>query len=142
VSGLTPTILLIEDSPDDVFFMRRALKKAQINLPLQVAVDGQQALDYLAGAGKYSARTLHPLPSLIFLDLKLPFVSGFDVLSWLRGQPSLSDLPVVILTGSSEDRDRQKALELGAKAYLVKPPTPEMLLQAIQYLPQPQTAAA
>jgi len=136
------TLLLVEDSEDDVFFMRRALKKAGINLPLQVAVDGQQALNYLSGAGEYSDRAQYPLPGLMFLDLKLPYLSGLDLLSWLREQPLISELPVVILTSSSEDRDRQRAGELRAKAYLVKPPTPEMLLRAIQHVPQLQLAPA
>jgi CheY-like chemotaxis protein len=142
MSDRSATILLIEDNEDDVFFMHRALKKAQITLPVQVAMDGQQALDYVSGAGKYSDRAEYPLPSLIFLDLKLPFLSGFDFLSWLRNQPALKELPVVILTSSFEDRDRQRAKELAAKTYLVKPPSPEMLLEAIQYLQQHQTAVA
>jgi len=136
------TLLLVEDSEDDVFFMRRTLKKARIHLPLQVAVDGQQALNYLSGTGKSSDRAQYPLPCLMFLDLKLPYLSGLDLLSWLRDQPLISQLPVIILTSSSEDRDRQRAEELRAKAYLVKPPTAEMLLKAIQHLPQLQPVPA
>ncbi len=68
----------------------------------------------------------------MFLDLKMPFVSGFDVLEWIRSQPQLSALKVFVLTGSSIERDRQRALALGAKDYLVKPPTPEMLLQFLE----------
>src|SRR5258706_15506620 len=90
-------MLLVEDSEDDVFFMRRALKKARIHLPLQVAADGQQALNYLSGTGKYSDRAQYPLPCLMFLDLKLPYLSGLDLLSWLREHPLISELPVIIL---------------------------------------------
>src|SRR5438105_2103316 len=103
------TILLVEDSADDVFFLQRALKKAQIENPLQVVVDGQQALDYLGGVGNYSNRKEFPLPCLLLLDLKLPRVNGFEVLGWIRQQASLSSLPVVILTSSGEQRDRKRA---------------------------------
>jgi DNA-binding response OmpR family regulator len=130
------TLLLIEDNEDDVFFMERALDKAEIRLPLQVATDGQEAMDYLSGRGKFSDRRVFPVPSLIFLDLKLPFVSGFEFLRWLREHSEHKELPVVILTSSSEERDRETATTLAVKDYLVKPPTPEMLLAALQYLPK------
>ena len=127
-----PAILLVEDSEDDVFLFRRALEKAKITIPLHVARDGQEALDYLAGDAKFSDRSLNPLPSLMFLDLKLPYVLGFEVLDWIRKQTLLANIPVVVLTSSPEDRDRKRAQELGAKAYLVKPPNREMLLEIIQ----------
>lgn len=129
-----PVILLAEDDPNDVFFMQRALAKAGVNLPLQVVKDGQEALDYLAGSGKYNDRIESPLPSLILLDLKMPFVSGFDVLAWIRSQPSLKDLPVIVLTSSAEERDRQRATELGAMAYFIKPPTREMVMEIAELL--------
>src|ERR1700679_3895436 len=91
-------ILLVEDDPNDVFLMQRALKRAEITNPLQVATDGQQAIDYLSGTGKFSDRTQYPLPDLIFLDLKLPYKSGFDVLEWIRSQPALASTSVIILT--------------------------------------------
>src|SRR5689334_7718454 len=115
------TILLVEDSSDDVFFMRHALKKAAIPHPVRVVSDGQAAVDYLSGVGEYVNRVDFPLPTIIFLDLKLPCFSGFDVLAWMRTQPALARIPVFILTGSSEERDKVPAQELGAKAYLVKP---------------------
>ena len=121
------TILLVEDSEDDVFLMRIALKKSGINNPLQVVGDGQRAVDYLAGTGDYSDRERFPLPFVVFLDLKLPYIHGFEVLSWIRQQPQLIAVPVVILTGSAEPRDRVKADALGARSYLVKPPTPDVL---------------
>jgi CheY-like chemotaxis protein len=129
------SILLVEDDEDDVFLMERAMAKARIDLPMQVTVNGEQAIDYLAGNGKYADRTTYPLPSCVFLDLKLPFVNGFDVLEWIQGQPPLSALPVIILTSSPEERDRQKAGQLGAKGYLVKPPTPQMLLEILEGVP-------
>jgi CheY-like chemotaxis protein len=120
-------LLLVEDCPDDTFFMRYALKQAQVTYPLHVVTDGQQAVDYLSGAGKFANRTIFPLPTVIFLDLKLPLLSGFEVLAWMRNQPALNPIPVIILTGSSEDRDKERARELGAKSYVVKPPDKAML---------------
>jgi CheY-like chemotaxis protein len=121
------TILLIEDYEDDIFAMQRALSQANITNPLQVVTDGQQALDYLSGAGQYANRTEFPLPFIMFLDLKLPFVDGFEILSWIRQQPTLQSIIVIVLTGSAETRDQDKAYALGARSYLVKPPTAETL---------------
>lgn len=115
------TILLVEDNEDDVFALRRAIKKAGINNPLRVATDGQQAIDFLTAAADPATRTQHPLPFVVLLDLKLPYRDGFEVLEWIRGQPHLSGLTVVMLTGSDERRDHQRASELGARSYLVKP---------------------
>ncbi len=127
-------ILLVEDDPNDVFLMQRALKRAAITNPLQVATDGQQAIDYLSGTGKFSDRTLHPLPDLIFLDLKLPYKSGFDVLKWIRHQPALTSKDVMILTSSSEQRDVEECNRLGIRSFLVKPPTPAMLSNLLKSL--------
>ena len=132
-NGSVKNVLLIEDNPDDVFLMRRVFKKAQITLPLQVVTDGKQAISYLDGAGDYHYRHLYPLPDLIFLDLKLPFLHGFVVLAWIRKQVRLNEVRVVILTSSMEDQDREKAAAFGAP-YIVKPPTPAMLLEAIRSL--------
>ena len=129
---MSHTILLVEDSSDDVFFMQYALKKAQISYPVQVVSDGQAAVDYLCGAGKYGNRADYPLPTIMFLDLKLPCFSGFDVLAWMRAQPVLVQIPVFILTGSSEERDKARAEELGARAYFVKPPDGAMLRRAFE----------
>lgn len=121
------TLLLVEDNEDDVFLMRRALKGAKVANPLFVAEDGQQAVDYLGGAGKYSDRTQYPLPAVVFLDLKLPLLSGHEVLSWIRRQTELDSVVVIVLTSSSEARDLNRCYSLGANSYLVKPPTPEQL---------------
>ncbi len=130
-AALRHQILLVEDNRDDVLFMRRALKQSALGYAMQVVVDGQQAVDYLAGAGKFKNRDEYPMPSIIFLDLKLPFLSGFDVLAWIRRHPNLKDIPVVILTSSPEQRDQDRARQLAAQAYLIKPPTDETLLKAV-----------
>jgi CheY-like chemotaxis protein len=123
------TILLVEDEPSDVFLMKRALKGAQISNPLQVANDGQEAINYLSASGKYADRSQFPVPSIIFLDLKLPYKNGFEVLTWIRSQSHLVQTLVMVLTSSSEERDIAQCYKLGARTFLVKPPTPAMLLE-------------
>jgi CheY-like chemotaxis protein len=122
-----PVILVVEDNEDDLYFMRRTLKAVAPQLPVRVAMDGQAALEYLRGTDRFADRAENPLPSVIFLDLKLPKLNGLDVLAAIRGDPMLQSLRVYILTSSSEDKDRSRAQELGVEGYLVKPPTPEML---------------
>jgi len=131
--GDVKTVLLVEDNPDDVFLMRRVFKKTRIQARLLVVTDGKQAVSYLEGTGDYQDRHLYPLPGLVFLDLKLPFLHGFVVLAWIRKQVNLNDVHVIILTSSMEDQDREKAAAFGSP-YLVKPPTSQMLLEAISSL--------
>lgn len=119
------TILLVEDNEDDIFALRRAIKKAGIANPLRVATDGQQAVDYLVATAEPASREKHPLPFLVLLDLKLPYRDGFQVLEWIRTQPHLAQVMVVMLTGSDERRDHQRAYALGARSYLVKPASAE-----------------
>jgi CheY-like chemotaxis protein len=125
------TILLVEDNPDDVFFMRRALKAAGIENPLFVAQDGQEAIDYLKRGDQFADRSQFEMPCLIFLDLKLPNLSGHEVLEWLRSQENLRQLVVLVLTTSRERRDIDQAYRNGANAYLVKPSSPPELLQML-----------
>ena len=114
------TILQVEDDPNDVFLLQHAMKKAGVKNPVQIAKDGQQAIDYLRGAGKVAHREKYPFPSLVLLDLKLPYVMGLDVLKWIRQQTDAA-LPVVVLTASQEDADITTAYRLGANGFLVKP---------------------
>ncbi|HEY9155912.1 MAG TPA: response regulator [Opitutaceae bacterium] len=132
---------LVEDNEDDVFFMRRALKGAGITSKVHVMTDGQSASDYLTGAGEYSDRSKFPIPSLVFLDLKLPYCTGFEVLEAMRKHGTLAKTQVIILTSSPEERDRSRARELGAAAYLVKPPTPTMLKEVLATIGRPVSAA-
>jgi two-component system response regulator len=110
----------VEDDPNDVFFLQHAMKKAGVANPIQVAIDGQQAIDYLKGAGKFADRELFPLPCLVLLDLKLPHVMGLEVLKWIRSQP-LEHLVVIILSASAEAVDISTAYRLGVNAFLTKP---------------------
>ena len=123
------TILLVEDNEDDAFFMSQALKDAGITNPLKHVEDGQAAIDYLSGTGKFSDREKNPLPMVVFLDLKMPMKSGHDVLAWIRAQPQFEKLVVIVLTSSNEERDLKRAYELGANSYVVKPPTAKQLLE-------------
>src|SRR5438128_896756 len=107
-------ILLVEDNDDDVFLTKRALLMAGINNPLHVVTDGEEAVDYLAGTGAFHNRTVHPLPAVVFLDLKLPLKSGHEVLSWIRSQRAFESLIVVVLTSSDEVTDLRRAYSLGA----------------------------
>ncbi|HMJ89412.1 MAG TPA: response regulator [Candidatus Acidoferrum sp.] len=120
-------ILLVEDNEDDIFFMQRAFEKAELTNPLHVIMDGHEAINYLDGRGGFADRAAHPFPDFIFLDLKLPFVDGFEVLTWLR-QEKKSSVPVAVLSSSPEEVDMRRARELGASCYLIKPPDVSMLL--------------
>ena len=115
------SVLLVEDNNDDVFFVRKAFEKADVANRLDVAADGQQAIDYLSGNGQYADRTAYPLPSVVILDLKLPGVWGMDVLKWIRANPALRAMPVVIFTGSDDAADARNAFLCGANSYFQKP---------------------
>jgi CheY-like chemotaxis protein len=116
-----PLILLVEDRDDDVVILRRSFQHAGIANPMQVANDGEEAVAYLSGTGKYSQRKESPLPELVLLDLKLPKLDGFEVLRWIRTQPALSGLRVVVLSSSESIQDVNLAYALGANSFLVKP---------------------
>jgi CheY-like chemotaxis protein len=117
---MTKTILQVEDDPNDVFLFQHAMRKAGVTTPIQVASDGQQAIDYLAGTGRFADRQTFPLPSLVLLDLKLPYVMGLDVLKWIRQQPGPARI-VVLLSASGQEADIASAYRLGANGYLIKP---------------------
>lgn len=126
------TILLVEDDPGDVFRIQRAFRKLNLESSLQVVTDGEKAIHYLSGQDHYQDRDRYPLPVLMLLDLKLPRYSGFEVLSWLRTESNLRQLPVIVLTSSDYQLDIDRAYELGANSYLAKPPGPDALLEMVQ----------
>lgn len=127
-------ILLVEDNPDDVFFMNRACRQAEIVQSLQVVENGRAAIDYLSGTGEFADRAKYVLPCLILLDLKLPYKSGADVLQWIRESETLRNLPVIILTTSAEQSDVERAYRLGANAFLVKPANMNDLIRMLKTL--------
>lgn len=115
------TVLYVEDEEADVFFVKRAFARFNVSNPLRVVGNGRDAEDYLAGTGRFNDRQRYPLPALVLLDLKLPGIQGSDVLEWIRQQPQFQSLPVVIFSASHLETDRDRALQLGANDYIVKP---------------------
>ncbi len=128
------SILLVEDNPKDVLLIQRAFRKANIANPVQVVNDGEAAVFYLSGREPYSDRSRYPLPVLVLLDLKLPRKSGTEVLMWIRAQPGLKRLPIVVLTSSKEYADVNRVYDLGANAYMVKPVAFSALVDIVQAL--------
>jgi CheY-like chemotaxis protein len=130
----TKPVLQIEDDENDVFFMKHAFRKAGVLNPLLAVCDGQEAVDYLAGAGKFANRHQFPMPGVVLLDLNLPRKSGLEILKWIREQPAFHTLPVVVLSSSNRDADIHRAYSTGANAYLVKPPDPDGLLDLVRLI--------
>jgi CheY-like chemotaxis protein len=125
-------ILLAEDDPNDVLLIQRAFQKAGLRNALKITRDGDQAIDYLGGQGMYADRERFPLPFLLLLDLKMPGTDGFEVLQWVRKEPELKRLLVVVLTSSNLQTDVDRAYELGANSYLVKPVSFDEMVNMIQ----------
>ena len=128
------SILAVEDEDDDVALLKRAFHKVGIVNPVTFIPDGEAAVDYLSAQGPFADRAAHPLPGLILLDLKLPRKSGLEVLAWRSGQPNIRRIPVVVLTSSRQNSDLQRAYDLGANSYLVKPVAFDELLAMIEAL--------
>jgi len=128
------TILLVEDNPDDAELIAYAFKKAGIVSPLVVVDDGEKAIAYIQGSSTYADRTAFPLPRLFLLDLKLPRRSGFEVLEAIRANRPTRNIPVVVLTSSNQEHDIERAYDLGANSYLIKPIGRDSLLTMVQSL--------
>ena len=137
------TVLHVDDDPNDTALLEAAKRKAGVEFRLENVCDGEQALAYLNGLGKYANRINHPFPTLILLDLKMPRATGFEVLKWIRNHPQCKNLPVVVLSGSELHEDIRRAYLMGANSYLVKPLGFEALVKlvkniaAIWLVPQP-----
>ena len=114
-------ILYVEDNPFDVDLTMRTLRSCNLGDRVQIARDGKEALDYLFGSGKYEGRRLEDGPRLVLLDLKLPKVTGLQVLQWVRADPRTKELPVIILTSFDDDREVVEIFRLGVSGYLTKP---------------------
>jgi len=125
-------ILLVEDDPNDILLIQRAFQKAGFHNSLKVVRNGDQAIEYLSGENAFSDRERFPLPFLVLLDLKMPGTDGFEVLAWTRNSASLKRLLVVVLTSSNLQADVDKAYELGANSYLVKPVEFDDMVNLIQ----------
>ncbi len=114
-------ILQVDDDPNDAFLLQSVFAEARIKNPIHVVADGQAAIDYLAGTGPYADREKHPLPCLVLLDLKLPKKNGLEVLAWIRQQPKLRRLVVIVFSSSALPADVDRVCELGANSFLEKP---------------------
>lgn len=114
-------ILLVEDDPNDVWLVKHAFQNASLPNPLRMVSDGQEAIDYLRGLGQYGDRSAFPFPRLVLLDLKMPRLNGFDVISWMRRHYPSKLTPIIVLSSSALPQDVNRSYELGANAYMVKP---------------------
>jgi CheY-like chemotaxis protein len=118
---VTETLLLVEDDPNDQLLMLRSLRRLNVPITLRSVENGEEAMSYLAGTGIFADRERFPLPKLTLLDVKMPGRSGFEVLKWIRAQPDIGELVIVMLTSSKEPEDVERAYRLKANSYLVKP---------------------
>ena len=132
--GRVPIILLAEDSESDVLLLKRAFDQMGIHVLLYSVRDGAEAIAYLEGQGKYEQRAEFPLPDLLLLDLKMPLANGFEVIQWVRAQPRLSPLRIVVLTTSDQVGDIDRAHRLGANSFLVKPVSFSEFRETVQTL--------
>lgn len=134
MSAVSLPILHVDDDQNDLVLLEHACRAADLSYLVKTAADGEMAIAYLSGRGLYANRNEYPLPAVILLDLKMPRKTGFEVLSWIRSQPALKRIPVFIFTSSRHQEDIDRAYELGANAYLVKPVGFERLVEEIRAL--------
>ncbi|MHB1483781.1 MAG: response regulator [Saccharofermentanales bacterium] len=127
-------ILLVEDNEDDVTLTEIAFKKVKISYDLITVSNGQEALDFLYFCGKYINRPTQENPSIILLDLKLPFVSGLDVLKEIRANKSTTRIPVLVLTSSIEEKDHIEAVNLGTNEFILKPTSYTDFIEILQHI--------
>jgi CheY-like chemotaxis protein len=123
-----------EDDPNDALLLRRAFNKAAVKAPLFFVPDGEQVIEYLEGKGRFSNRSLYPIPALLVLDLRMPRFSGLEVLGWLASQPAERQVPVAVFTGSAAPGEINRAYALGADTCLIKPQAPEEMVLVAQSL--------
>lgn len=130
----SPTVLYVEDEKDDILFMRLAFERARLTPELEAVTDGKAAIAYLAARLNRKAADGSELPCLILLDLNLPLVSGFDVLTWLRAEPRYKAVPVIVVSSSGRLEDQEKARALGANEYVQKPGSGMQFLDIVRDL--------
>jgi CheY-like chemotaxis protein len=134
---MTQNILLhVEDDPNDILLLQRAFRKANAALAIHAVTDGDKAVAYLSGAEEFADREKYPLPTVVLLDLKMPRKSGLEVLQWIRGNQALRRAIVIVFTSSKHDEDVNKAYEIGANSYLVKPVGFDMLVDLAKMIQQ------
>ncbi len=126
------TILIIEDNESEAMLLQVALTRAGIKNATRIVSSGEQAMDYLRGRASYANRNQYPFPSVLFTDLKMPGLNGFDILRWLQQHPECAIIPTIVLSNSREAKDVKVAYELGANSFMVKPQTLEQLTQMMR----------
>lgn len=126
-----PLLLLVEDSPGDRLLIQYAIEGAGLDIRVESATNGQEAIKYLEGNGNYANRERYPLPTLIVTDIQMPCLSGLELLTWIKGQTELTAIPVVVMSTSG---DREQALSRGASEYLNKTPKFKSLIGILEAL--------
>jgi CheY-like chemotaxis protein len=126
------TILLVEDEENDATLVKMAFEKNGITNPVQWVNDGLEAVAYLNGNGAYANRELFPFPEVLILDLKMPRMTGLELLAWLREHPEFRVIPTIIMSSSRQDPDVEKAYNLGANSYMIKPSSFEELARVVK----------
>ncbi len=130
--SINPTILYVDDDDNDVLLLKHALRCAKLSFDVQVVSDPEKAAAYLGGQGIYSDRQRYPLPAMVLLDLKMPRMHGLEILAWIRNQPRFRHLVVIVLTASNHAPEVNRAYELGANSYLIKPVELAELVQIVR----------
>jgi CheY-like chemotaxis protein len=130
------TILIVDDDENDIFFVKRAFTDINVHCTFQVMKNGQDVVDYLGGAGEFADRQKYPLPMMILMDLKMPIMDGFQVLSWLRACDGIKVIPTIVFSSSDLPQDITRAYELGANSFMTKSVTYDGLLLKLQTLSQ------
>jgi CheY-like chemotaxis protein len=127
-----PTLLVVEDNEDDIFFIERIFRQIGARCELRFARDGIEAVDYLSGKGKFSDRSKSPMPTMVLMDLKMPRMNGFEVLEWMHSQPEIKLIPTIVVTSSTLQEDVTRAYRLGANAVMNKPVDKDSLMQMLK----------
>ena len=127
-----PTLLIVEDNEDDIFFMERIFKQMGARCDLRFVRDGVEAVEYLSGQGQFKDRVQNPLPTIILMDLKMPRMNGFEVLEWMQKQPEIKLIPTIVVTSSTMQEDVTRAYRSGANAVMNKPVDKDSLLQMLK----------
>jgi CheY-like chemotaxis protein len=126
------TVLLVDDDENDLIFLQRSFQQAQIHVPVQTVRDGQQAIDYLSGTGPFANRSQYEMPRLMILDQQMPRKTGLEVLHWLKEQPELVRLPVIMFSSSAYPPEVKEAYQYGANAFVTKPSSTAQRMEFVQ----------
>lgn len=127
-------ILLVEDNADDVIFIQRAICKAGASVSLQIVGNGEEAVSYLLGEGSYSDRERYPFPALIITNMKMPRMNGLELLTWIKQQPTLKHLPVLVMSSSENPDEMSKVAALGGSSYFVKTSSLDALKEVVKHM--------